>query len=473
MSPLIISRLFILSALLLVTNSLVTSQPKMVVEVFRHGARGPIYGANDVWGNYVGQLTPVGMRMHYLLGVALKDKYPHLLGKYDPAKIIIRSTNYNRTIMSAYSQLYGIYGGTGPGFTGAHADVLSIPPYADYDSNNTMRNLTNDAALPGKFQVLPLHVDSLTTDKLLRGSEGCPPSWDPWSFENLGDEETASVFKNDLAEISKKMKAAGLKVESLDDLAAYGDTAIANKFQNTPLPGGISIDSQEYKDLKFATEWWFFKAFISGKNEAALHSLNLFNGIRDYINGRLNGTNVVDFAFLSGHDDTLAPVLVAFNITTKECLLANYRAQKTGEDIPYPSCVYPGFASNLVFEVYGDNADEAQIKFYYNGVGQAICGKTGENNNTCGFKEFSKWITELTKGYTVSDYNKKCEIKVGGAKPIILVNTYKKLNDAIGAICVVLVVSLLGTCFANLRKQGIIRSQGLLKNASGSGFTQL
>jgi len=223
------------------------------------------------------------------------------------------------------------------------------------------------------------------------------------------------------------------------------------------LPGDVVLGSQEYKDLKFATEWWFFKAYNSGRNEAALHSLNLFLGIKDYIHAKLTGTSDINFAFLSGHDDTLAPVLVAFNITTKECLLDNYRNQKAGKEIQYPSCIYPGYASNLVFEVYaGKTVDEAEIKFYYNNVAQPICGKTGENSNTCTFKEFGEFIAKVTKGYTVSDYNKKCEIKTG-VKPVIMVSSYDSLNVKLGVLCVALLVGLVVTCVKIGKRDGYLK----------------
>jgi len=89
-----------------------------VWEHFRHGARGPYRSfdeknwkdlLNEKWDGE-GELSPLGMRMHYLLGVSTKEKYKNFLSeKYNPNEILIRSTDVNRTIVSAFSTLQGIY----------------------------------------------------------------------------------------------------------------------------------------------------------------------------------------------------------------------------------------------------------------------------------------------------------------------------------------------------------------------------
>ncbi len=88
---------------------------------FRHGARAPLKLhdkkfdiLNIEWDN-PGELTPVGERMHYILGYRnrlryIEDTYPNFLSqKYDPHEIRIWATTLNRTLMSVYSQLQGMY----------------------------------------------------------------------------------------------------------------------------------------------------------------------------------------------------------------------------------------------------------------------------------------------------------------------------------------------------------------------------
>ena len=80
---------------------------------FRHGARGPLYNLTLDGIDYFGKqwtnpqdLTAVGMRMHNTLGIRNRKRYQGLLSKtFDPREVIVKSTNFNRTIQSAYSQL--------------------------------------------------------------------------------------------------------------------------------------------------------------------------------------------------------------------------------------------------------------------------------------------------------------------------------------------------------------------------------
>jgi hypothetical protein len=74
---------------------------KLIIELFRHGIRESASSTFDNQGIYEGQLTATGMRQHYLLGGALALRYPHLAQPFDPAHIYVRSTDINRTIMSA------------------------------------------------------------------------------------------------------------------------------------------------------------------------------------------------------------------------------------------------------------------------------------------------------------------------------------------------------------------------------------
>ena len=89
-----------------------------VWEHFRHGARGPYIGINsktnldslgEKWDG-TGEITPLGMRMHYLLGAATRKKYGNFLSNiYNPNEIFIISTKVNRTIVSINSFLQGLY----------------------------------------------------------------------------------------------------------------------------------------------------------------------------------------------------------------------------------------------------------------------------------------------------------------------------------------------------------------------------
>ena len=92
-----------------------------VMTHFRHGARAPqIFYNKEKYLDYAlefwkapGELTPSGQRMHYLLGIRNRIRYiidgKFLSENFDPHEILIYSSCLNRTIVSAASQLQGLY----------------------------------------------------------------------------------------------------------------------------------------------------------------------------------------------------------------------------------------------------------------------------------------------------------------------------------------------------------------------------
>ena len=100
-----------------------------VYQHIRHGARGPsasygslfIDGVDEFrvsWeGEGDGELTLVGKREHYDIGVRNRHKYghgEHGLGlidfsTYDPEEVLFHVTDYNRTHQSLNSELIGMY----------------------------------------------------------------------------------------------------------------------------------------------------------------------------------------------------------------------------------------------------------------------------------------------------------------------------------------------------------------------------
>lgn len=87
-------------------------------KLFRHGDRTPVntfYGDlynETFWAKYggFGQLTEVGMRQHFDYGRFIRTRYTDFLDElYNKNKVHVRSTDFDRTIMSAQSLLSGLF----------------------------------------------------------------------------------------------------------------------------------------------------------------------------------------------------------------------------------------------------------------------------------------------------------------------------------------------------------------------------
>ena len=142
----------------------------------RHGARAPYLGVKDGIDAYkenwtqIEELSEVGRRMLYLLGVKARKRYVEkfklLSEKYNPQEIYIRSTDVNRTIESILSFIQGLYPeGTGPLINEKILNNTNItyPPnkkYTEYFEEIINKyNLTSyRSALPFSMSVLPVHL---------------------------------------------------------------------------------------------------------------------------------------------------------------------------------------------------------------------------------------------------------------------------------------------------------------------------
>ena len=99
-----------------------------IIDLFRHGSRSPLTMddnnidiLNILWNNGKGEMTNSGLRQEYLSGVRIKDTYIKNKGLFseifNKEEFRIHSTDVNRTIISAYARLLGI-------FPSNHTDII-------------------------------------------------------------------------------------------------------------------------------------------------------------------------------------------------------------------------------------------------------------------------------------------------------------------------------------------------------------
>lgn len=156
--------LLVCATLASVAVSVAASEVVFVTLVHRHGDRSPVSflptdGANNAhWLEGPGQLTPIGMQQLHALGVSLRERYVTsddlFPGMYSRRHVHVRSTDLDRTLMSAQSLLQGLF-----------------PPGTGPDDHTGTPALTAD-----DLQPVPVHTVRKADDALLRGyaDAACP-----------------------------------------------------------------------------------------------------------------------------------------------------------------------------------------------------------------------------------------------------------------------------------------------------------
>ncbi|XP_061179876.1 prostatic acid phosphatase-like isoform X2 [Saccostrea echinata] len=136
-------------------GELPTRTLRLVHIVYRHGDRSAMRGypldpiKEYNWSQGYGQLTKLGMDQEYRLGQSVRDLYikklDFLSTYYNRSKVLVRSTDTDRTLMSAYCVLAGLY---------------------------PSQNITQ--AWNNTWQPIPVHTLPLNQDYLLSSHATCP-----------------------------------------------------------------------------------------------------------------------------------------------------------------------------------------------------------------------------------------------------------------------------------------------------------
>ena len=322
-----------------------------VTEVCRHGSRAPSnpelcpWDEDGRWDNSWGELTAVGMRMHFLLGSELRRRYvlnhPVIGPQYNSTQIYVRSTDYNRTIMSAQSQLMGLF----PPPTGATVPEnlanVAVPPINVQNEDYIVDELQG-RALPAQFQSSPVHVVPLTEDWILFATYTCY-NLDEAIQNPIYDEITTNITKSNPGFIEALQPFMNLPLNEIaENLADIIDSIDCNKAMNYPLPAF----SPELLSNATLIGNELFSIYYSDDMLVRYFSAWFFRDLAGHLEAVMQGTEPTKFRLYSAHDGTLAAFLAA---------LQTYDNKQ------------PPFASTLIFEVSETNGDFT-IRVLYNDV---------------------------------------------------------------------------------------------------------
>jgi len=386
--------------------------------MFRHGARSPLVldeQKKDIFGNQwidQGELTSVGMRQHFLLGYRNSEVYGKALSikKFSPQEIYITSTNFNRTIMSVYSQLQGFFPpSTGPQLNTEQL-ITALPPI-EYDFTQELGFLKNDA-LREQANVFPIKVmDRADHEFYLHDDDVCLPV--KKIVENAKNKElvknfTAFFNKNYAPQMYKILNEtkATFDLEDYNNLAQIFDTYICSYTDGRKFP---QFDAQNVSTVDFfhlTTDFLYlemFEVYIDNDYVALMSMSPLFSEIINYMERRIDKdvNNITIYSdkdpkisMISGHDTNLAAFMrfikVVFNRT---------------------ELIYPSFASSVYVElVYDDNVvSDVPIKKYFVNV---FVNEENLFNESLRYEYFRDEIEKkLISTQEIADFCKFSELK--------------------------------------------------------------
>ena len=333
--------------LLVSSQALAADKLLFALDLIRHGDRTPIYSlpaSKHEWPQGGGQLTTIGMEQEYQLGIKFRKKYideTHLLPKkYSPSVMYVRSTNTDRTLMSAQALLLGLY----PQGTGN---------------------------MPSGHTLIPIHTLSWEQDEIV-------------PYHMLHGELSEKFFakhaytqKEWLAkkkQISHKFatwsKMTGLDVADLHQVYQLGDTLFIHQQHQAPLPDGLSDKDVEGIILHGK---WAFAASFKPKAIGSTIGGGLLTTVTDYVRDAGNKKSPLKYVLLSGHDSSILTLLSAMHA---------------------PAVQAPPYASVLNVSLYEDHKQKRYVKVTLNDKPVSIphCAK----RTVCTLAEFSELI-ENTK----------------------------------------------------------------------------
>ncbi|HLB33652.1 MAG TPA: histidine-type phosphatase [Chthoniobacterales bacterium] len=270
------------------------------IDVIRHGDRTPtadIPTAPHEWPEGYGKLTALGMRQEYRLGERLRslyvDRYHLLADQYEPSSIFARSSDFDRTLMSADAFLMGLEPpGVGPRMTNS-----------------------DEPALPYAYQPLPIHTVPKEEEVLLI------PDNAYYHFEDLlaryvyPTKECQEKLANLQPKFDAWSKATGIPITHFYQLHSLGDSLSIDQSHQLSLPKDLS--SEDVKTIIEAGDWIFIEAF-KNPTIGKITGGELLRTIAGHLQTAKEQATPLKYVLFSAHDSTLLAQMSALGAPLNE-----------------------------------------------------------------------------------------------------------------------------------------------------------
>ncbi|RLW10324.1 hypothetical protein DV515_00002338 [Chloebia gouldiae] len=394
---------------------------RFVTLVYRHGDRSPIKAfprdphQESAWPQGFGQLTQVGMRQQWELGQALRRRYRDFLSdayRRQEANIS-RLGAFNSYSPVVHEQLQGTWQCSWASasacayaspLAGASNDALSLSWQIFIRSTDCDRTLMSaEANLAGLYpprgqemfnpniswQPIPVHTVPESDERLLKFPLTPCPRYEQLQTETRHSAEYINKTKENWQFLEMVAKETGIRDVSLESIWSVYDTLFCEQAHKMDLPGWVTPEVMtQLKELKdFGFEFLF--GIHNRVEKARLQGGVLLDHIRKNLTKAANASAHQNLKLLaySAHDTTLVALQMALDVYNKI-------------QAPYASC--------HLFELYQEDDGNFSVEmFYRNESGKEPFPLTIPGcQHKCPLRRF----LELTDPVVPQDWEQECKV---------------------------------------------------------------
>ncbi|CAL8289554.1 unnamed protein product [Lota lota] len=340
-----------------------------VTVLFRHGDRSPVKAyptdpyQESAWPQGFGQLSQEGMKQHYNLGQFLRGRYNGFLNEtYKRQEVFVRSTDYDRTLMSAEANLAALYSPSG-------------------------QQIFNPDL---KWQPIPVHTVPQDQEKLLSFPMGNCPRYKQLMTETEHSPEFINVTNTYLDFIDMVQNKTGQNNTNVENVWSVYDTLFCESCHNLTAPPWVTIDVMEklkiLKDFAFQIMFGVYKH----QEKSRLQGGVLLGEIVANLSKRAtpNSNQPLKMMMLSAHDTTVVALQSSLSVFN-------------GIQPPYASC--------HMIELYRDDNGSMSVSMFYRNDSRvadpyplALPGCAQD----CPLEDFIR----ITRPFIPDDWEKECQV---------------------------------------------------------------